>query len=68
MVTTCGAPWLYSKWIGEPGKRIILNGIGALCHPNCKKLYLAQYNMDKIDQRTRESFLAKVGTKTGQFI
>lgn len=68
VITTCGSKWLFSKWIGEPGRRLLINGIGALCHPKCKKLFLAQYNMDQINNAAREKFLEKVSDRIERFL
>ena len=44
--TTCGASRLLTWWIGAPGRRTILRGLGLLCHPLCRKTFVAQYSMD----------------------
>ncbi len=60
VITTCGAPWWWSKMIGEPGRRTILRGIRALCHRRCRRLYLALYKMDTVSADERARFLARV--------
>jgi NAD(P)H dehydrogenase (quinone) len=60
VVTTCGASWLVSKLMGEPGRKTILRGIRALCAPRCKTKYLAHYNMDSSTPETRARFLKRV--------
>lgn len=60
VVTTCGASWLMSKFVGEPGRKIILRGIRLLCHPRCSTRYLAHYKMDTSTKKSREAYLAKV--------
>jgi putative NADPH-quinone reductase len=60
VVTTCGASWLVSKLMGEPGRKTILRGIRALCAPGCKTKYLAHYNMDSSTPETRARFLKRV--------
>ena len=47
-ITTCGAPWWWSKVVGEPGRRTILRGIRALCARRCRTLWLAHYTMDSL--------------------
>ncbi|MGX1307852.1 NAD(P)H dehydrogenase (quinone) [Amorphus suaedae] len=60
VVTTCGATWLTSKFVGEPGRRTILRGIGSLCAPGCRRRYLALYRMDTVSLDRRTRFLERV--------
>lgn len=60
VVTTCGAPWLFSKLIGEPGRKTILRGVRALCAPRCRTRYLALYRMDSVSAENRARFLDRV--------
>ncbi|MBB3931598.1 putative NADPH-quinone reductase [Kaistia hirudinis] len=60
VVTTCGANWWLSKWVGEPGRRTLLRGIRTLAHPLCKTLYLAHYKMDSSTPESRARYLTKV--------
>ncbi len=62
-VTTCGAPWWWSKFVGEPGRRTILRGIRALCARRCRKFWLAHYEMDSSTAESRAAFLARLGRK-----
>jgi NAD(P)H dehydrogenase (quinone) len=62
VVTTCGASWLISKLMGEPGRKTLLRGIRRLCHPWCRTRYLALYLMDSSTQDRRAAFIAKVET------
>ncbi|BCP55026.1 NAD(P)H dehydrogenase (quinone) [Kaistia sp. 32K] len=66
VVTSCGASWILSKFIGEPGRRILLRGIRSLCHPFCRTLYLAHYKMDSSTPESRARYLAKVRRKIGR--
>lgn len=59
-VTTCGAPWWWSKFVGEPGRRTILRGIRALCAKRCRTLWLAHYKMDSSTPDSRAAFLARL--------
>lgn len=59
-VTTCGATWWLSKWVGEPGRRTLLRGIRPLCHPLCRTAYMAHYKMDTSTPESRARYLAKV--------
>jgi putative NADPH-quinone reductase len=60
VVTTCGATWLVSKFVGEPGRRTLLRGIGGLCAPGCRRRYLALYRMDTVSLEKRTGFLLRV--------
>lgn len=60
VVTTCGATWLVSKFVGEPGRRTILRGIGGLCAPGGRRRYLALYRMDTVSFDKRATFLDRV--------
>jgi hypothetical protein len=66
VVTTCGATWMLSKFVGEPGRRIILRGIRSLCHPLCRTSYTAHYKMDSSTPESRARYLQKVGRKIGK--
>ncbi len=67
VVTTCGATWLVSKYVGEPGRRTILRGMRALCAKNCRTLYLAHYKMDSSTPESRSRYLAKIRHRLGKF-
>lgn len=67
VITTCGATWWLSKMIGEPGRKTLLRGIRALCHPRCKTLYMAHYKMDSSTDQTRENYLKKVEARLMRF-
>ena len=62
-VTTCGAPWWWSKVVGEPGRRTILRGIRALCAKRCRTIWLAHYKMDASTDESRRTFLAQLQSK-----
>lgn len=66
VVTTCGATWMLSKIVGEPGRRILLRGIRTLCHPLCRTSYMALYKMDSSTPESRARYLAKVDRKIGR--
>jgi putative NADPH-quinone reductase len=60
VVTSCGASWGMSKLIGEPGRRTILRGLRAICHPFCRTRYLALYRMDTVAAERRTAYLDRV--------
>jgi NAD(P)H dehydrogenase (quinone) len=60
VVTTCGATWLLSKVMGEPGRKTILRGLRSICHPFCRTSYTALYKMDTVSPERRTAHLARV--------
>ncbi|MBO0347019.1 NAD(P)H-dependent oxidoreductase [Roseibium limicola] len=67
VVTTCGASWWLSKLVGEPGRKTLMRGMRALCHPRGKTLYMAHYKMDSSTVESRETYLAKVERRLKSF-
>lgn len=65
-VTTCGAPWWWSKLVGEPHRRILMRGIRALCGTRCKQLWLGCYKMDDSTPKRRSTFLASIRRRMAQ--
>ena len=63
VITTCGAPWWWSKFVGEPGRRTILRGIRALCAKRCRTLWMAHYRMDFSTPESRSAFLNRLSRK-----
>lgn len=59
-ISTYGAPWLWTRWVGDPGRRVIMRGIRANCARRCKTFWLALHKMDSVDAAGREAFLARV--------
>ncbi|PSJ59993.1 NAD(P)H-dependent oxidoreductase [Kumtagia ephedrae] len=67
VVTTCGAPRLWSFLIGQPGRKTILRGMRALCAKRSRTLYLAHYDMDRSTPASRAAFLEKVRRRLERF-
>lgn len=67
IVTTCGAPWLWSFLIGQPGRKTILRGMRGLCAWRSRTLYLAHYDMDRSTPETRAAYLDRVRRKLAGF-
>lgn len=63
VVTTCGASWLLSKLMGEPGRKTLLRGLRALFARRCRTFYMAHYRMDFSTPESRAAYLAKVEAK-----
>ncbi len=63
-VSTLGAPWWWWELVMfAPGRRVLLTGIGVLCHPRCRKLWVALHKIDTASQAQREAFLERVELK-----
>ena len=61
VVTTYGSPWWFIKLhMHDPGKAILIRGLGRLIRPGAKRLYLAQYGMDQSTSESRTRFIGKV--------
>ena len=58
--TTCGASWAVSHLVGMPGRRILLRGLRANCHPAARTAYHALYRIDSAPRTACEAFLARV--------
>lgn len=59
-ISTYGATWWWTRWVGDPGRRTIMRGIRALCGKGCKTFWLAHYEIDRSTTATRAAFLQKV--------
>ena len=60
-VSTLGAPWWWWELaMFAPGRRVLLTGLGVLCHPRCRKLWLALHKIDTASERQRLAFLERV--------
>lgn len=59
--TTCGASWWLTRFVGSPGRKILIRGIGLLCHPRARKIFSAHYLMDSSTDASRAKQLERVG-------
>ncbi len=59
-VTTLGSPRWWWLLVGQPGRRVLLRGIRALCHRRCRTVWLALHRMDEVGDDARRGFLARV--------
>lgn len=66
--TTCGASWWLTKYVGSPGKRVLMRGLRPLCHPRAKTSFAAHYLMDSSTPASRARHLKKVKRKMVAFI
>jgi NAD(P)H dehydrogenase (quinone) len=67
VVTTCGATWLISFLMGQPGRKTLLRGMWALCAKGCRTMYLAHYDMDRSTAASRAVYLEKVRRRLEEF-
>ncbi|MBA3908937.1 MAG: NAD(P)H dehydrogenase [Rhodobacter sp.] len=66
--TTCGASWWLTAFVGAPGKRMLMRGIGLLCAPRPRRAFAAHYLMDSSTPESRARHLARVAAKTDRLI
>jgi len=66
--TTCGASFWLTRFVGAPGRRTLLRGVGLLCARRCRKTFAAHYLMDSSTDASRARHLARVGRKIDRFI
>ena len=59
-VTSYGSPWWWIKVVGDPGRRVLVRGIKAICHRHCQTLWLGHYRMDGSTPESRARHLRKV--------
>ncbi len=62
-VSTYGAPWLWTRWVGDPGRRIIMRGLRALVHRRARTFWAAHYKMDSSTPKSRAAFMVDVTRK-----
>ena len=60
VVTTCGASWWLTQFVGAPGKRLLMRGCKILMARDCATLFLAHYSMDSSTPDSRERFRRRV--------
>lgn len=63
VVTSCGSPWWFAKYVGEPHRRIIMRGIRALCARRTRKIWLAHFKMDTAAKPALKRYLTRIESK-----
>lgn len=58
--TTCGASWWLTTFIGAPGRRTLLWGLGLLCARRLRRVFCAHYAMDSSTPASRAAHLHSV--------
>lgn len=66
--TTCGASRWLTLFIGAPGKRTLLRGVGLLCAKPLKTTFLAHYLMDSSTPASRKAHLDRITKAMDRFI
>ena len=66
--TTCGASFWLTRFVGAPGRRTILRGVGLLCAKRCRTAFAAHYLMDSSSDESRARHLARVGARIDRFL
>lgn len=66
--TTCGASRWLTAWIGAPGKRTLMRGVGLLLAPRTRKVFAAHYLMDSAPRAALTAHLDRVAAKTDRLI
>ena len=66
--TTCGASFWLTRFVGAPGKRTLLRGVGLLCAKRKRVAFAAHYLMDSSTQESRTRHLSKVGRQMDKLI
>lgn len=66
--TTCGASWLLTFFVGAPGKRTLMRGVGLLLPRRARKVFAAHYLMDSSTAESRAAHLKRVAAKMDKLI
>ncbi len=66
--TTCGASRWLTFFVGAPGKRTLIRGIGLLCAKPLKTAFAAHYLMDSSTSESRKAHLDRVARTMERFL
>ena len=61
--TTCGASWGLTRFVGAPGRRTLMRGLGLICGRPLTRVFAALYSMDSATPEARARHLARVAAK-----
>ena len=61
--TTCGASRWLTLFVGAPGKRTLMRGVGLLCARGHRRVFAAHYLMDSSTDDSRAAHLRKVAER-----
>ena len=65
-VSTYGAGWWWTRYVGDPGRRTIMRGVRSLCAPRCRTFWLALHKMDSASDAGRRAFLQRVESRVAR--
>eukprot|EP00123_Amoebidium_parasiticum_P020501 comp5109_c0_seq2/m.1186 comp5109_c0_seq2/g.1186 ORF comp5109_c0_seq2/g.1186 comp5109_c0_seq2/m.1186 type:complete len:256 (-) comp5109_c0_seq2:20-787(-) len=60
VVTTYGAPWWIVRYVGDPGRRMIVGGLRPLFNPQCTAAWHCLYDMDNQSKQSCGDFLSSL--------
>ncbi|MHC0054605.1 NAD(P)H-dependent oxidoreductase [Actibacterium sp. D379-3] len=66
--TTCGASRLLTWFVGAPGRRTLLRGVGLICAPRRRTAFAAHYLMDSSTPASRARHLSLVARRVDRLI
>ena len=66
--TTCGASFWLTSFIGAPGRRTLMTGVGLLLRPRARKVFAAHYLMDSSTDASRARHLARVAARMDKLL
>lgn len=66
-ISTYGAGWWWTRYVGDPGRRTIMRGMRALCARDCRTFWLALHKMDSATDAHRAAFLTTVRTRLQRY-
>ncbi|MEM1352592.1 MAG: NAD(P)H-dependent oxidoreductase [Pseudomonadota bacterium] len=66
--TTCGASWWLTRFVGAPGRRTLLRGLGLLLAPRARKIFAAHYLMDSAKRSSLEKHLDRIAARTDRLL
>jgi putative NADPH-quinone reductase len=66
--TTCGASFWLTAFVGSPGKRTLMRGVGLLCAKNRRTAFAAHYLMDSSTAESRAKHLVRVSRQMDKLI
>ncbi|MGI9500781.1 MAG: NAD(P)H-dependent oxidoreductase [Geminicoccaceae bacterium] len=59
-ISTYGAGWWWTRYVGDPGRRTIMRGVRSLCARDCRAFWLAHHKMDSSTEAGRKAFLQRI--------
>ena len=66
--TTCGASWWLTRFVGAPGRRTLLRGVGLVLAPRARKVFAAHYLMDSASRSQLDRHLRRVAAQTDRLL